>query len=74
MILERGLKMTVMIIKIDDKHIFIKLNYLAENVEKIKKIKGRRWDSKQKLWIIPNTENNASDLIALYGENNISFV
>src|SRR5690554_630262 len=66
--------MTVKITKIDNKHIFIKLDFLPENVKKIKKIKGRWWDSKQKLWIISNRENNVRDLIALYGKNNISFV
>ncbi len=65
--------MIITITNIDHRYIYIKLKYSEQNISKIKKISGRRWDAEHKLWLIPNTEKNINDLIFLFGEEQISF-
>lgn len=49
----------------------VKLPYSVENVEKIKKINGRKWIESDKIWSIPDKKESIELLIELFGKDSI---
>lgn len=52
----------------DNDNLIVTFDYLEEYVQRIRKIKGRKWDNPNRLWLVPKTEKTIKDLIKLYGE------
>lgn len=62
-----------MAVKIDkdiDGNILVSFPYDKENVDKIRKVKGRRWDAKRKCWIIEYSDQAIIQLNKLFVLNN----
>ncbi|MCK8828248.1 site-specific integrase [Natroniella acetigena] len=51
--------------------IMVKFNYSAERVERIKKIKGRKWDPKRKVWRIPYSIKNIEEIKRLFRNDKV---
>lgn len=65
--------MSIKVTKSSDNELMVIFSYSLENVEKIKRIKGRRWDSERKCWIIPNTDDSIVSLKKLFYQELIAF-
>ncbi len=51
----------------------VKLPYSVENVEKIRKVSGRKWVKSHKIWIVPDNKDTVSLLSRLFGSENVFF-
>lgn len=59
--------------KINNYKISVSFQYSQERVNKIKKIKGRKWDSNHKYWIIPYRQKNIRQFIELFNDEDIKW-
>lgn len=51
----------------------VKFPYSVENVEKIKKINGRKWVESDKVWVIPDDTERIKSLSIFFGRDNVFF-
>ncbi|KNY25931.1 site-specific tyrosine recombinase/integron integrase [Pseudobacteroides cellulosolvens] len=51
----------------------VKFSYSIENIEKIKKVNGRKWVQSDKIWCIPNNNNSIKKLVSLFDKDKIVF-
>lgn len=65
--------MYVHVKKYSEGFLSVKFPYSVENVEKIKKVAGRKWIESDKIWIIPDNEERTKLLCRLFGKDNIFF-
>lgn len=63
--------MTIKIEKGNEEELNICFTYDYERIEKIKKIKGHRWNPKLKHWIVPNNEEVLRELSILFFDEEI---
>lgn len=52
----------------NDKVLFVTFDYTEENLTRIRKVKGRSWDSLKRYWVVPKTEKTVRELIDAFGE------
>lgn len=65
--------MTVEIKKNSFGSLYVKFPYSCENVEKIKKINGRKWIGSDKIWSIPETKESIESLYSLFKNETVVF-
>ena len=65
--------MFVHVKKYSEGFLSVKLPYSVENVEKIRKIDGRKWIQSDKIWVIPDNEDRTKLLCRLFGKDNVFF-
>lgn len=52
-------------------YLSVKFAYSAKNVEKIRKVNGRKWIESDKIWVIPDNKESVNLLYRLFGAENI---
>lgn len=65
--------MFVHVKKYSEGFLSVKLPYSVENVEKIRKINGRKWIQSDKIWVIPDNEDSTKLICRLFGKDNVFF-
>ena len=65
--------MFVHVKKYSEGFLSIKLPYSMENVEKIRKVSGRKWLDSDKIWIVPDNKDTISLLSRLFGIEYVFF-
>ncbi len=60
--------MSIRVSKSNDDELMVMFSYSPERVKTIKRIEGRRWDSKRKCWIVPYTDDSVVSLKKLFNE------
>jgi|GEM_PF-1437110 len=65
--------MFVHVMKYSEGFLSVKLPYSVENVEKIRKVSGRKWLEFDKIWIVPDNKDTVSLLSRLFGSENVFF-
>jgi site-specific recombinase XerD len=62
--------MSVIIKKLNEE-IIVKFDYSAERIKKIKSIKNYRWDSDERVWILPFSSQNVNQLKHIFGNEQL---
>ncbi|WP_010252782.1 site-specific tyrosine recombinase/integron integrase [Acetivibrio cellulolyticus] len=65
--------MFVHVKKYSEGFLSVKFPYSVENVEKIRKVDGRKWIESDKIWVIPDNEDRIKLLYRLFGKDNVFF-
>lgn len=65
--------MLVHVKKYSEGFLSVKFSYSIENVEKIKKVYGRKWLESDKIWIVHDNKETIDLLLRLFGKDNIFF-
>lgn len=65
--------MVVIVNNYSDLLLSVKLPYSLENVNKIKKINGRKWIKSDKIWCIPKDEESVDSLKRLFEKDKILY-
>lgn len=59
--------------KTNHKRLVVSLPYSEERIEKIRKIRGRKWHKEQKYWTIPNESRALQDFKKLFADEKIDY-
>jgi len=65
--------MFVYVKKYSEGFLSVKLPYSVKNVEKVRKINGRKWIQSDKIWVVPDNEDTTKLLSRLFGKGNVFF-
>ncbi|OPZ86578.1 MAG: hypothetical protein BWY74_03604 [Firmicutes bacterium ADurb.Bin419] len=65
--------MFVYVQKHSDGYLSVKFPYSVENVDKIRKVDGRKWVGSDKIWLIPEDTERIKLLFSFFGRENVFF-
>ncbi|MFZ5354837.1 MAG: tyrosine-type recombinase/integrase [Bacillota bacterium] len=65
--------MSISVFKKNDEELILSFIYDEEYVQKIRTIRGRQWDPRNKVWTIPNSKDSLNQLTKLFGANQVIF-
>jgi integrase/recombinase XerD len=68
---QKGIAMTVRIVKRNENEISVYFPYSEERVNTIRKVTGRRWDAEKVCWIVPNTDLCVQRIFQLFSKEKI---